>query len=191
LASLASDLATLNFSTDHPPVRDRLPIWREVLGRRGVRAARLRAIKAAVAVGLGSPAFTVGEVARSQGITARHLHRLFEPEGVSFSEFLLAQRLARAHGMLTDSRLAARTINAIASASGFVDRSHFNRVFRRRYGASPSDVRTGEAIHRGRADALPTRQQGIFRKIPAPAGHQGVTPAFGPVKNSSNHRYVR
>ena len=108
---------------------------------RGMRAARLRAIKAEVAAGLGSSGFTVDAVARSQGISPRHVHRLFEPEGVSFSEFVLAERLVLAHAMLTDPRFAERSISSIASACGFADRSHFNRVFRRRYGASPSDVR--------------------------------------------------
>jgi AraC-like DNA-binding protein len=108
---------------------------------RGVRAARLRAIKAEVAARLGHPGFTVDAAARSQGITARHLHRLFEPEGVSFSEFVLAERLAQAHRMLGDPQFAGWTIGAIADEVGFADRSHFNRAFRRRYGASPSEMR--------------------------------------------------
>jgi AraC-like DNA-binding protein len=108
---------------------------------RGIRAARLRAIKAEVAARLGHPGFTVDAAARSQGITTRHLHRLFEPEGVSFSEFVLAARLAQAHRMLRDPQLAAWTIAAIADEVGFVDRSHFNRAFRHRYGASPSEMR--------------------------------------------------
>jgi AraC-like DNA-binding protein len=38
-------------------------------------------------------------------------------------------------------RHAAMTVNAIALVAGFGDLSHFNRSFRRRYGATPSDVR--------------------------------------------------
>jgi AraC-like DNA-binding protein len=33
------------------------------------------------------------------------------------------------------------TASAVALAAGFGDLSHFNRSFRRRYGATPSDVR--------------------------------------------------
>jgi AraC-like DNA-binding protein len=44
--------------------------------------------------------------------------------------------------MLTDPRLAARSITSIAFDAGFGDLSYFNRCFRRRYGATPSDVRS-------------------------------------------------
>ena len=59
----------------------------------------------------------------------------------TFSQFVIEQRLARAHRMLTDPRHAGSTVIAIALASGFGDLSHFHRSFRRRYGATPSDVR--------------------------------------------------
>jgi len=62
-------------------------------------------------------------------------------EGSSFSEFVLGERLARLHRVLSDPRMSARLIGAIAMETGFGDLSYFNRAFRRRYGASPSDVR--------------------------------------------------
>jgi AraC-like DNA-binding protein len=68
---------------------------------------------------------------------------LFESEGKTFSQFLIDQRLARAHRMLSDPRLSERTISAIAYEAGFGDVSNFNRVFRRRYGETPSDMRSG------------------------------------------------
>jgi AraC-like DNA-binding protein len=43
--------------------------------------------------------------------------------------------------MLSDPRIADLTISAIAFGVGFGDLSYFNRTFRRRFGASPSDVR--------------------------------------------------
>jgi AraC-like DNA-binding protein len=43
--------------------------------------------------------------------------------------------------MLSAPRLASLKIGAIASETGFCDLSYFNRAFRRRYGAAPSDVR--------------------------------------------------
>jgi len=43
--------------------------------------------------------------------------------------------------MLADRRYAGLTIAAIAAAAGFGDLSYFHRVFRRRFGATPSDVR--------------------------------------------------
>jgi AraC-like DNA-binding protein len=48
--------------------------------------------------------------------------------------------------MLTDPRYAGATVSAIAFAAGFGDLSHFNRNFRRRFGATPSDVREASRV---------------------------------------------
>jgi AraC-like DNA-binding protein len=43
--------------------------------------------------------------------------------------------------MLTDPLRNGEQITAIAYDAGFGDLSYFYRVFRRRYGATPSDIR--------------------------------------------------
>ena len=108
---------------------------------RGMRAARLAAVKADVLVHAGDPGLTLTAVAARQGISPRSVQLLFESEGITFSQFVLEQRLTRAYRMLTDARHGGSTISAIALAAGFGDLSHFHRSFRRRYGATPSDVR--------------------------------------------------
>jgi AraC-like DNA-binding protein len=113
----------------------------ETARRRGVRAARLRAIKEDILTGLSRQTLSADTLARRHGITPRYVNMLFEADGVTFSEFVLAQRLARAHRMLGEPRFAARPISAIAFEVGFGDLSYFNRSFRRRYGMTPSDVR--------------------------------------------------
>jgi AraC-like DNA-binding protein len=112
-----------------------------IAAERGVRAARLAAIKADIAAHLGRHDLTLTALAARQGVTPRYIQMLFESEGVTFSEFVLTQRLARTHRMLSDPRHAVLTIIAIAFEAGFGDISYFNRAFRRRYGATPSDVR--------------------------------------------------
>ncbi len=109
----------------------------------GVRAARLSALKADILGNLTSPDLTVCEVARRQGVTPRYIHMLFESEGVTFSEFVCEARLRLAYGMLLDPRFVDRNIMTIAFAAGFGDLSYFNRCFRRRFGAAPSEVRCG------------------------------------------------
>ncbi len=84
---------------------------------------------------------TVATLAARQRVTPRYVQLLFEAEGTTFTAYALEQRLARAHRMLCDLRHTDWTISAIALEAGFGDLSHFNRSFRRRYGASPSDVR--------------------------------------------------
>jgi AraC-like DNA-binding protein len=108
---------------------------------RGVRAARLRAIKGDIAANLDGGRLTVTALAARHGVTPRYVHKLFESEGVTYSEFVLRQRLTRAHRMLSDPRFADQAISTLAYDVGFSDLSYFNRAFRRRYGATPSDVR--------------------------------------------------
>ena len=112
-----------------------------VANGRGIRAARLKAVKADVASNLTAHDLSVAAVARRQRVTPRYVHMLFDREGTTFSRFVLAERLACARRMLLDPRHAQQSIGAIAYASGFGDLSHFNHAFRRRYGATPSEVR--------------------------------------------------
>jgi AraC-like DNA-binding protein len=108
---------------------------------RGVRAARLHAIKTEILNSSNRHDLSLAGLAARYRVTPRYVQMLFESEDTTFSRFLLDQRLARAHRMLSDPRLAQRTISAIAYEAGFSDLSHFNRAFRRRYGESPSDAR--------------------------------------------------
>jgi AraC-like DNA-binding protein len=112
--------------------------------RSGVRAARLHSLKADILACLDDPALSVSAVAQRQQMSTRHVHRLFEEAGLTFSQFLLSERLARAHRMLTSPASDPQSVTAIAYACGFGDLSHFNRSFRRRYGATPSEVRRGD-----------------------------------------------
>jgi len=108
---------------------------------RGVRVARLRALKAYILASLTRRDLSIETVARRHGISPRYVRTLFDSEQTTFTDFVLNQRLARAHRCLIDPRFAGRMISTIAFESGFGDLSYFNHVFRRRYGATPSDIR--------------------------------------------------
>lgn len=114
---------------------------------RGLRAARLLAIKRDIAERLGEADLSVAALARRHGCTPRFVQRLFETEGTTFTEYVLAQRLTRAHRWLGDPRRAREKVSAVAYDCGFGDVSYFNRVFRRHFGAAPSDVRERAADH--------------------------------------------
>lgn len=120
----------------------------EIARGRGVRVARLRAIKADIAA--HGAHLSADEIALRHQLSPRYVRKLFESEGTSLTDFMLAQRLERAHRMLSDPRQAGRNITAIAFAAGFNDLSYFNRAFRRRHGATPSQVRA--AAVKARAD---------------------------------------
>ena len=109
--------------------------------RNGLKAGRLKAVKRYIDERLPSGDLSIGAVALAHGITERYVQRLFEAEGVTFSLFVSHQRLARAHRLLRDPRRSDTAISTIAYECGFGDISHFNRMFRRLYGLSPSDLR--------------------------------------------------
>ena len=116
----------------------------ELATNRGGQAALLRAIKQDIADrldGLDQPDLSVATIAAQNRVKPRWVQRLFEREGTTFTEYVLAQRLVRAHRLLTNPRFARLKISAIAFDTGFGDLSYFNRAFRRRYGVTPSDLR--------------------------------------------------
>jgi AraC-like DNA-binding protein len=113
----------------------------EIAENRGVRAARLRAMKDDIAKNIDQPDLSVGALAHRHRCTPRFVQRLFETEGTTFTEYVLEQRLACAYRMLTDPRHEGDKISVVALDSGFGDVSYFNRAFRRRYRMAPSDVR--------------------------------------------------
>jgi len=108
---------------------------------RGVRAARMTTIKDHIARHLTDACLSVHTVAARHDVSARYVQRLFDESGSTFTEYVMEQRLERARRLLSDPKLCDRTLTAIAFAAGFNDLSHFQRRFRRRYGAAPSDVR--------------------------------------------------
>lgn len=114
----------------------------ELAKARGVRAARLEAIKEDIRKGLGRPDLSVRSVAALHGVTPRYIQLLFEESGTTFTAFVLEQRLAAARRALCDVRLASVPVGAIAFECGFGDLSYFNRAFRRRFGCTPTDARS-------------------------------------------------
>jgi AraC-like DNA-binding protein len=108
---------------------------------RGLRAARLQAIKADILKRLASK-ISIADAAKRACVTTRYVQLLFESEGTTFSEYVLDRRLARAYRRLADQRFGHRLISDIAFDCGFGDLSYFHRAFRRRYGCTPGDIRT-------------------------------------------------
>jgi AraC-like DNA-binding protein len=113
----------------------------ELARGRGLAAARLHVIKSDIIARLSDERLSVAHIARTHRTTPRYIQMLFEAAGTTFSEYLIEQRLARAYHMLVDARFRERTVSAIAFDVGFANLSYFNRRFRRRYGATPSEVR--------------------------------------------------
>ena len=109
----------------------------------GIRAARLRAIKADIGRHLCDPRLSIDRIAASNGISPRYVRKLFQEEQTTFSDFVLHLRLEYSRNLLRSPEHAVDTIASIAHACGFNDQSWFNRTFRCQYGITPSDFRGG------------------------------------------------
>ena len=118
----------------------------EIVAQRGAKAAWLRATLAEIARRFRDPDFDLDNVAGALGLSRRYIQQLLEETGMSFTEHLVERRLARAFAMLSDRRCLHLAIIDSALAAGFGDVSHFNRVFRRRFGDTPSGVRATAVV---------------------------------------------
>ncbi|MCP3399003.1 AraC family transcriptional regulator [Bradyrhizobium sp. CCGB20] len=106
-----------------------------------VVAARHNAVLDYIATHFQEPGLSVETVARCQGISPRYLQRLMALSGSSFTGHVNELRLQLALKLLTEARAGAQLISDIALEVGFSDVSHFNRLFRARFGDSPRGVR--------------------------------------------------
>lgn len=115
-----------------------------------VVAARHSAVLDHIAAHFQDPGLSLEVVARSQGISPRYLQRLMASSGKSFTGCVNELRLQRAFALLVEPHDGMGRISDVALEVGFSDISHFNRLFRARFGDSPRGVRSA-----GRGIAMP------------------------------------
>lgn len=113
----------------------------ELAKMRGLRAARLRGVLGDLATHACNGDMNIDMTARRLRISPRYIRKLLADIGTTFSEEVQNARLTRAHDLLTKSTHDHMSIGDIAYSVGFNDLSYFNRVFRRRFGATPSEIR--------------------------------------------------
>lgn len=104
------------------------------------RALMLR-VHAHIEDRLADPGLSPELVARSQHISVRYLQKLFAGEGKTVMGWVRERRLERCRRDLTDPRLSAKPVAAVAASWGLPDASHFSRLFRDTYGLTPSEYR--------------------------------------------------
>jgi AraC-like DNA-binding protein len=87
-------------------------------------------------------------LARRHSISLRSLQMLFAEHGTSPAKWIRDERLHRIRADLTDPRLAHVTVAMIGERWGLVDASQVSRLFRAKYGVSPSRYRKNPAAAR-------------------------------------------
>ncbi|MFH0298608.1 helix-turn-helix domain-containing protein [Bradyrhizobium sp. 31Argb] len=133
IVSHIHDLAALAIS-EHAPLGES--------NASAVMAARHSAALDHIAAHFQDPELTLEVVADRQGISPRYLQRLMASSGTSFTGRVNELRLQKAFMLLFQPHDSARRISDIALEVGFSDISHFNRLFRARFGDSPRRVRS-------------------------------------------------
>ncbi|GAA4419678.1 helix-turn-helix domain-containing protein [Actinokineospora soli] len=98
---------------------------------------------------LADPDLSPATIAAAHHISTRHLHRLFQDQGLTVAARIRRRRLEHCHRDLTDPRLLSLPINGIAARWGFPDNARFSRLFRATYGLSPRDHRAMALKSRG------------------------------------------
>ncbi|MBP3977766.1 helix-turn-helix domain-containing protein [Microbacterium sp. BLY] len=106
--------------------------------------ALLQRIRAHIDRNLGATDLGPASIAAAHFISTRHLHGLFQEQGVTVSTWIRTRRLEQCRRDLLDPMLADRPVAAIAARWGFVDAAHFSRAFKNAFGVSP---RTYRATH--------------------------------------------
>lgn len=103
------------------------------------RAAMRSEIRRYVRTHLHEPALSPASIAQAYAMSVRALHALFEDADESVAGLVRSERLLRCLEDL--QRPNAGSVTEIAFRWGFCDAAHFSRVFKREFGATPSDIR--------------------------------------------------
>ncbi|WP_327315687.1 helix-turn-helix domain-containing protein [Streptomyces sp. NBC_01235] len=88
---------------------------------------------------LMEPDLSPESIARAHHISVRYLHKLFQNDGTSVSQWVRQRRLDSCRRELGRTSNRGTTVAAVAHRWGFNSASHFSRTFRDAYGMSPSE----------------------------------------------------
>jgi AraC-like DNA-binding protein len=106
-----------------------------------LREGRLEAIRREVDRSFMMPDFSLTILARRLEVSPRHIQALLAEAGTSFTDEVARRRLTLAHNMLASSCYKHMSVMDIALECGFPTVSHFHRVFRKHFDATPGEVR--------------------------------------------------
>jgi len=103
--------------------------------------ARREQVRTYIETHLHDPALTPAQIAAAVHLSTRRLHQLFESDGETVGAYVLRRRLEECARTMADPAQHGRTVTQLAYLHGFNNASHFGRVFKDRFGVSPSEFR--------------------------------------------------
>lgn len=102
---------------------------------------RLLRAETFIAENFADPGLCADTVARELAMSSRHLNRLFEPHGCTATQWIWQTRLEAAQRMLTSGSGSPAKVGVVALQCGFATQAHFARLFKERWGVTPSEHR--------------------------------------------------
>ncbi|MDR2333993.1 MAG: helix-turn-helix domain-containing protein [Burkholderiaceae bacterium] len=112
-------------------------------------AAMLRRVQDYILQNLHEEGMTPTTIAAANRISVRYLHLLFQRNDITVGSWIQERRLAKCKEVLADPAYSRQRVADIAYRWGFTSTSHFSRVFKDRYGMSPSDARVAGSLAEG------------------------------------------
>jgi AraC-like DNA-binding protein len=80
-------------------------------------------------------------IANANHVSLRQLYKVWGSNWPTPSEYIMGERLRRAHDDLASADLTSQSVFAIARKWGFTDSAHFSRRFKGAYGITPREWR--------------------------------------------------
>jgi AraC-like DNA-binding protein len=108
------------------------------------RASRVQEIRAYIDGHLADPDLSPAGIAAVNFISTRHLHGIFRDQEMTVSAWIRARRLEHCRRDLGDPLFFNTPVAMVGASWGFMDASHFSRLFRASFGQSPSEFRLHE-----------------------------------------------
>lgn len=97
---------------------------------------------------LGSTRLNPELIARQLGCSRAHLYQVFARHGETVADYVRGARLLRARELLVSGAGRQETIGDVAFRCGFADPAHFARLFRERFGMTPTAAVHGDELRR-------------------------------------------
>ena len=109
--------------------------------QRGAKAARFKLIKQDIDNHITDNDLSISQVAFRNGVSPQYIRSMFHDLETKFSDYVNEIRLQLAYTQLCNSSYNHLSISELALNVGFDNLSWFNRLFKKRFGLSPSEVR--------------------------------------------------
>ncbi|MET0929481.1 MAG: helix-turn-helix domain-containing protein, partial [Aeromicrobium sp.] len=114
------------------------------LAREPLDASLALRVRRHIAAHLRDRDMSTESIAAAHHVSPRHLYNVMARDGLRLHEFIRQQRLEACRRELRDPARAHLAVATIGAHWGFVDPSHFGRVFKAAYGMTPHEWRTGD-----------------------------------------------